>query len=490
MPGARIGIELAGPLNEAFRLTDYLGRGAFGEVYQAVGIQSGRVVAVKLLPTGELEDPATGIALLNEVKLSTKIVHPNVVRTLHVDTGSSSEIGPYIVMELVSGGTLARLIRSQKAGNSSIPLRRGREMMLDIAQGARAINESLVHRDIKPDNILIDDKRLKISDFGISKVISEQTRTHTFKGGQHLWYMAPEGWENLPNTLKVDVYSVGLVYYEILLLRHPFEHAVNDQADWKAWRKAHLFSSCPNARDIRSEVSLSLAQLLLRMVQKRPQDRPAWDEVLRVLSFESEDDVRPRKSLSSRAVELAVERQREIQEAQLAEAEEKERQARKREIYEHSCQQLIASFQGIIADFNASYQSGKIEVVDGQDLNYTFLLPAGAKIECKFFPYKETTTVVEGCCVIGGGLLAVAHGASANLLLLRDGDDDLYGRWVGCRFRANPVFTDEESLYETRGFTRQTVQPFGFQILEWLCEEVKVTSGLHMFTKEHIRDLE
>ena len=120
--------------------------------------------------------------------------------------------------------------------------------MIDIAQGVRAINERLIHRDIKPDNILIDDTHLKIGDFGISKVIDEQTRTMTFKGGQHIFYMAPEGWEGQTNTFKLDVYSVGLVFYEILTLNHPLRQFVPDPNDWRDWQKAHLFSACPDIR--------------------------------------------------------------------------------------------------------------------------------------------------------------------------------------------------------------------------------------------------
>ena len=99
-----------------------------------------------------------------------------------------------------------------------IPMPRAVEMMIDIAQGARAINEKLVHRDIKPDNILIEGKTLKIGDFGISKFVDESTRLQTFKGGQHIAYMAPEGWVGEANTFKLDVYAVGLVFFEILAL--------------------------------------------------------------------------------------------------------------------------------------------------------------------------------------------------------------------------------------------------------------------------------
>ncbi len=211
MAGERIGIEVTGPGGEVFKLVDYLGHGAFGDVYRGTNTSSGVVVAVKLLPINELSNPDSKIALLNEIKLAQQISHPNVVRVLHVNDDTSTSTGPYLMMEYVPGGTLASLFRTQSAAKTVVPLARAREMMMDIAQGTRAINEKLIHRDIKPDNVLLDGTRLKISDFGISKVVDERTRTHTFKGGQHVRYMAPEGWEGDTNTLKLDVYSGGLV---------------------------------------------------------------------------------------------------------------------------------------------------------------------------------------------------------------------------------------------------------------------------------------
>ncbi len=96
-------------------------------------------------------------ALLNEIQLAPKIVDPNVVQVLYVHTGSS-QIGPYLVMEFASGGTLQQLLCKHQNEKSMIPMQRAREMMVDIAQGAKTINEHLIHRDIKPDNILIDGK--------------------------------------------------------------------------------------------------------------------------------------------------------------------------------------------------------------------------------------------------------------------------------------------------------------------------------------------
>jgi serine/threonine protein kinase len=195
-----IGSSLLGPNGETFKITDFLGQGAFGEVYRAVGDSSGTVMAVKLLPVSSLTTDDSRVALLNEIRAAQQVSHPNVVQVLHVNDGSTSPVGPYVFMEYVSGGTLARLLRVQTQSGVQIPLNRAVEMMIDIAQGARAINEKLIHRDVKPDNILIEGDVLKIGDFGISKFVDESTRLQTFKGGQHMAYMAPEGIKRTPSN--------------------------------------------------------------------------------------------------------------------------------------------------------------------------------------------------------------------------------------------------------------------------------------------------
>src|SRR5580704_14254109 len=175
MPSVILGTTLIGPNNEAFKITDFLGKGGFGEVYRAVGGVSGGLVAVKLLPVGVLASDESKLALINEVKAAQHVKHPNVVEVLFVGDGASSLVGPYVVMEYVSGGNLAQLLRKQAQSGTLIPLNRAIEMMIDIAQGARAINETIIHRDIKPDNILIEGRTFKIGDFGISKFVDEST---------------------------------------------------------------------------------------------------------------------------------------------------------------------------------------------------------------------------------------------------------------------------------------------------------------------------
>ena len=198
MPSIAIGSTLIGPDNETFKITDFLGNGAFGEVYRAVGENSGSVVAVKLIPLSALPSEESKTALLNEIRTAQQVEHPNVVRILHVNDGASSPVGPYVFMEYIGDGNLAELLRRQIQANAEIPLNRAIEMMIDIAQGACAANAKVIHRDIKPDNVLVAGNRLKIGDFGISKLVDESTRTKTFKGSQHIAYMAPEGWLYTP----------------------------------------------------------------------------------------------------------------------------------------------------------------------------------------------------------------------------------------------------------------------------------------------------
>ncbi len=106
-------------------------------------------------------------------------------------------------------------MRKRKKSESFFSDREIIAMYKQLICGMKAINENLVHRDIKPDNILIKDSMLKVSDFGLSKVVADKTRTGTFKGFGHLLYMAPEGWTMEKNTIQMDIYSMGLVFYEI-----------------------------------------------------------------------------------------------------------------------------------------------------------------------------------------------------------------------------------------------------------------------------------
>ena len=488
MPSIHIGRQITGPDNERYVIVDFLGHGAFGEVYRATGEKTGAVLAVKLLPVGQLPDETGRRALLNEVRAAQQINHPNVIRVLHVDEGSFQDLGPYVCMEYVSGGTLARLLRVQNQTNSQIPLPRTIEMMIDIAQGARAINEKLVHRDLKPDNVLIEGSTLKIGDFGISKFVDESTRLHTFKGGQHVAYMAPEGWKNERNTFKIDVYAAGIMFFEILTLSHPLAPKVRDPGSLNEWEQVHLYETIPDLRNLRHDAAMPIIQLIPRMAAKRPQDRPNWDEVLRILSDPAVDAGAARNAVISEAVAAAVAQRQQEERRSLEMARKAEEAETGRRLYGHSCQVLLERFRPAVEQFNREFQFGSITAVEERGFHY-WPLPSGNTIEVIFFAPHKTGIKIRGSELLGGGWIGLRRGRSANLILLKESADDLYGRWIICEVKLMAL-VDPSSVIGKFGITERTVEPFGFNDANFYDQIAYAQGGMHIFTYHFDDDVE
>lgn len=476
MASAPLGIALIGPNSEQFTITDFMGRGSFGEVYRAVGKDSSLVVAVKLLPIGALPSDDSRRALLNEIKAAQQIRHPNVVEVLSVNDGSDSPLGPYLVMEYVSGGTLARFLRAQQQAGTQVPLDRALEVMMDIAQGARAVNERIIHRDIKPDNILMEGNSFKVADFGISKFLDESTRTYSFKGGQHVAYMAPEGWQELPNTPKLDVYSVGLVFYQILTLKHPLLDKVRDPANFLEWEKAHLYEPCPDVRDLRTDAPQALAQLLSRMVSKRAADRPSWDEVLSILSKPEAAGRSPNANVAA-AVEAALARHRQIEAEKLRAAKQQSEREKQLGLYREACKMLLDELQPMVDQFNEAFQHGKITLT--KEPHYVYRLPLGKSIQIVFFEPRDTKIKIHGGELIGGGWIGISDGRSANLLLLRMAPDDIYGHWRVCEINISPI-ANRTMLIGRFGLTQRTITPFGLKSEDFY-DQMRYTHTAHVF---------
>jgi eukaryotic-like serine/threonine-protein kinase len=486
MPSIAIGEKLDGPNSEIFKITAFLGQGAFGEVYMAVGESSGTVVAVKLLPVMSLPSESSKTALLNEITAAQRVVHPNVVKVLHVDNGASSPVGPFVFMEYVSGGTLATLPRVKAQSGTQIPLTRAMEMMIDIAQGTQAINEKLIHRDIEPDNILVEGGTLKIGDFGISKFADESTRLHTFKGGQHIAYMAPETWQNQTNTFKLDVYSVGLVFHQILTLKHPLEDKVKDPSNFLDWERAHLYAQCLDVRTLRDEVTVSISQLVSRMVSKRPSDRPGWDEVLNILSKPETTNTADHPAVKA-AVEAVIARKQKEQEELLKAAQRQNQRENEVALYGYSCDAQLKQFEPAVEQFNRECQHGRIS--ESRERGFIlYRIPSGKNIEVSFFEPRVTGVKVRGGQVIGGGWIGISNGRSANLVLLKEGPDDLYGRWVVCEIGIMAL-VDTSRLIGRFGLTRETIVPFGFKDV-YFYDQIQYATGItHAFTYNFIDDV-
>jgi serine/threonine protein kinase len=272
---ARIGWIIENPSGEPFQLVELIGRGAFGEVYRAVGLSSAQSVAIKLLPAGG--GALAREALLNEIQAAAQINHPNVVRLLWADQGSN-QIGPYMAMEYVEGETLKQLLA--RYGETKVPIGLAKQIMLQIAEGVSSVNRLMAHGDLKPDNILIEGSQLKISDMGLSALIGERGRAGAVQ------YMAPEIWMGAADASKADIYSAGLIFCEVLTLRNPVEQFVEDPGRRAAWEEAHCRGICPDVHSLRPEIDPPLSELISRMVAKSEEDRPDWDQIIAALKAE------------------------------------------------------------------------------------------------------------------------------------------------------------------------------------------------------------
>lgn len=436
--------EFVGPKGAVFAVGQKLGNGAFGVVYKAQD-RDGNEVAVKVLQVFASQREVA--ALLNDINHATKISHPNVVKVLHTSPGDENSL-PFMMMELEPGGTLKDLLAQSKAEKKAVPIEQAMLMMQQIAAGMAAVNEHVIHRDLKPDNILVSANGLKVADFGISKLITEATRDETFKGGQHLWFMAPEGWKFDKNTVALDIYAAGLVFYEILMGKHPYFDAAGPNPTQEKWRQIHLFHALPDIGTLRKDVPASVRQLLLKMVAKRAEERPDWTEIQKQLASTQTGGA----GVNSRVLEAAITSVTRQKSEQLEAQKKKAAEAEANQLYDYSCSTICRICDQIVADFNEEHQLGKIQT--SPDLGRprrTYTLPgSGAKIEVKFFS-RMNGYAINGGKLVGGGYISSSISRSANLVLLKRGEDDLYGEWSAC-FIGVSGFAGPNSLSEARSF--------------------------------------
>ncbi|WP_433161202.1 serine/threonine-protein kinase [Kribbella sp. CA-247076] len=245
-----------------YRLLTLFGRGGAGEVWQAEDTVLARQVAVKLLRRLEGDPMDAVVRFRAEAQAAARLMHPNVVATYDVGTAGEHV---FLVMELVSGPDLAQLMRT--AGLPSGTL------VADIAtQGARALDAAhaagIVHRDVKPGNLLLaPDGTLKITDFGIAKGAgTETTGVGVLLGTAS--YVSPEQVRGQSATPASDWYSFGCVLYELLTGTPPFTGP-----NVEAVMRQHL-DAVPEPIH-RADVEPPLANLVLQLLAKDPEDRPS-----------------------------------------------------------------------------------------------------------------------------------------------------------------------------------------------------------------------
>jgi tetratricopeptide (TPR) repeat protein/predicted Ser/Thr protein kinase len=257
-----------------YRLEKELGNGGMGSVYlatvleDAAGLKTGAKVAVKIVHPHLLERSGFFKRFMREAEIGRSVRHESVVRTLDVDAVSADgKMVHYMVMEYVEGRTLRELLDDLK----TVPETLLREVARQVSSGLTAIHAAgIVHRDLKPENVLITpDHDVKVMDLGVARLMEQSvalTREGQFAGS--LLYAAPEQFGNADVGPLADLYSVGVMLYELASGENPFQR---DGA--VAVMSAHLKDVPPRLSERNSEVSPFFGELVGTLLQKDPVER-------------------------------------------------------------------------------------------------------------------------------------------------------------------------------------------------------------------------
>ena len=250
-------------INGRYKLLDMIGGGGMSNVYLAHDMILDRDVAMKILRYDFSNQEELHRRFQREALSATSLTHPNIVNIY--DVGEDGDIH-YIVMEYVKGETLKEYIQS----NSPISPNRCITIMKQLTSAiANAHNNNIVHRDVKPQNILLDEEgKVKITDFGIAMTLSatSYTQTNSVLGTVH--YLSPEQARGGTATKQSDIYALGIVLFELLTGELPFsgESAVSIALK-------HLQSETPSIRAILPSIPQSLENVVIKATSKDPRDR-------------------------------------------------------------------------------------------------------------------------------------------------------------------------------------------------------------------------
>ena len=267
-------------LDGRYKFLEKVGSGGMAEVYKARDMVLNRIVAVKIL-RDSLASDADFIERFNkEAQRAAGLSHPNIVSIY--DVGETEGLH-YIVMEYVSRETLKNQLQKSKRLNVRESLR----ILKDIARAlAHAHSNNIVHCDIKPHNILVaPDGQVKVADFGIARAVSSATMSFTGDVVGSVHYFSPEQAQGISITPKTDIYSLGVVFYELLSGKLPFTGETSVSIALK-----HLEEEVPSIRKENPEVPAIVEAIIARALEKEVERRPDANELVEMIN-KAEDEL-------------------------------------------------------------------------------------------------------------------------------------------------------------------------------------------------------
>lgn len=248
---------------DRYKLVDYLGQGGMSLVYRAIDIRTGHSVAIKILKSEYNNDVEFLERFQREAHAAGRMSHHNIVNLLDVGTEGDFR---YLVLEYISGNTLKDIIKEKGALNPNTAI----QIAIRILSALQHAHENgIIHRDIKPQNVLVNTNgHIKVADFGIARITNTKTisKKDMVIGSVH--YSSPEQARGNVVQATSDIYSAGIVLYEMLTGRVPF---VGDNPVTVAMQQVN--AAPPPIRDLNPNVPLAIASVVMKALEKSPQRR-------------------------------------------------------------------------------------------------------------------------------------------------------------------------------------------------------------------------
>lgn len=430
---------------------DFYRKGGMGEIYTANDSIDETKKAIKIVP---VEDNDEYKLLISEFKLAASLKHKNIVTTEFFDEFDSKNVKYiYCVMPFNNNGSLRDYLSSKK---ELIDLDSSIKLMIDLANGLESAHTKVVHRDLKPENILLDvNGNLQICDFGLAKLIDEKTRTKSFKGFGTLAYMAPECWMFDSNTIAMDIYSLGIIFYEILTLKQPYTGKTEQE-----FRDKHLYEPLPNISNIRVDLPVRLLEMISRMTNKRPKERyDSLSEIVDILGTLKEKSGEKESKIDA-LLQKANKKISATEKKELARKKEKETVDSELKFLDYSKNSLFEKFSTRVNELNENLERAQIQISrNSSQMSISFM---GKSFSISFYPnsdikkrikaQKEASlkyqkrqhgfvlqqpqaTYLERDNIVLIGQMALSTNSSPmqnmgyNLVLRKANQEDLYGEW-------------------------------------------------------------
>lgn len=337
-------------------------KGGMGEIYSAIDTINNNKVGIKII---YILDPTEIKLLRAETDIALQLNHPNIIRTFYAGEGSvSGKSFFYSVMEFAECGNLKGLLERSK---ENITVQDAINYIINIATGLEYAHKVIIHRDLKPLNILISSKgRLMICDFGLARYVDAQTRSHTFKGAGSRFYMAPECWTLSKNSIAMDIYSLGIIFFEILTKRVPFTGNTVDEL-----KEKHLFETLPKIMVNRQDVPIKLIEIIEKMTSKKASDR--YKNMSEVIEAIKSITSHVEASLQSDPILIAANKASSEQTKRNLEGEKRSREGADRNKHRiHIQNTLIQQYKNRIDELNNSLQQNKIIVSQFNNTGVSF----------------------------------------------------------------------------------------------------------------------